>query len=515
VDYFVIRILSFFRILVFVIGHFLRVSSFVLRHSFGFRHSSFVIPEMNLACYVAGKPIAPGQQLVVKSPYTGRPAGTVALAGREHADAAIVAASGWREKLTRFQRSQILEKSRQLLEARHEEFARLITGESGLCIRETRYEVGRALDVLRFAALEALRDDGQIFSCDLSPQGKARKIFTLREPLGCAVCITPFNHPLNQVAHKLAPAIVAGTPVVLKPSEKAPLTAIKFVELLYQAGLPGPMLSVLLGPTTEIAEPLVQDPRVELVSFTGSVAVGKRIAATAGYKRLVLELGGNDPLIVLDDADLELAATLAAEGSFRNAGQRCTAVKRILVQETVAEDFTRRLVEKTREYVCGDPMDETTRVGTVIDEPAAIYLETVVQEAVAAGARVLVGGERRGAQFQPTVLAQVPRDCRMIACESFGPLAPVITVRDLDEAIALANSTPYGLSSGVVTRSLDKAVTAVKLLRCGAVNVNEVPGFRIENSPFGGIKDSGLGIKEGVIEAIKCFSYVKTFSFPW
>ena len=275
------------------------------------------------------------------------------------------------------------------------------------------------------------------------------------------------------------------------------------------------MLSVLLGPTSEIAEPLVQDTRVELVSFTGSVAVGKRIAATAGYKRLVLELGGNDPLIVLDDADLDLAVTLAAEGSFRNSGQRCTAVKRILVQNGVVPEFTRRLVGKTKEYLCGDPMDEATRVGTVIDEQAAIYLETVVNEAVAAGAKVLIGGGRRGAQLQPTVIAEVPRDCRMVACESFGPLAPILSVRDLDDAIAVANSTPYGLSSGVVTRNLDQAITAIKQLRCGSVNINEVPGFRIENSPFGGIKESGLGIKEGVIEAIKCFSFVKTFSLPW
>jgi aldehyde dehydrogenase (NAD+) len=229
----------------------------------------------------------------------------------------------------------------------------------------------------------------------------------------------------------------------------------------------------------------------------------------------VLELGGNDPLIVLEDADLDLAVTLAAEGSFRNSGQRCTAVKRILVQEGVAAEFNRRLAEKTKEYTCGDPMDETTRVGTVIDEPAAIHLETVLKEAVAAGARILIGGERRGAQLQPTVIAGVPRDCRMVTCESFGPLAPILTVRDLDDAIALANATAYGLGSGVVTRSLELALQAVKELRCGSVNINEVPGFRIENSPFGGIKDSGLGIKEGVIESVKCFSFVKTFSLPW
>jgi phosphonoacetaldehyde dehydrogenase len=487
----------------------------VLGHSLGFGHLSLVIHIMNLCCFVAGKEVTSDRQLVVRNPYTGLPVGSVGLAAREHVENAVLAALAWRENLTRWQRSQILEQTRQLLEARREEFARLITSESGLCIRETRYEVGRALDVLRFSALEALRDDGQIFSADVSPQGKARKIFTLRERLACAVCITPFNHPLNQVAHKLAPAIAAGTPVILKPSEKTPLTAVRFAELLYEAGLPGPMLSVLLGPTAEMAERLVQDARVELVSFTGSVAVGKRIAATTGYKKLVLELGGNDPLIVLDDADLDLAVALAAEGSFRNSGQRCTAVKRILVQAGIAPEFTRRLVEKTPEYLCGDPLDEATRVGTVIDEPAAVYLETVVRESVAAGARVLIGGQRQGALLRPAVIADVPRDCRMVACESFGPLAPVIVVKDLDDAIAAANSTPYGLSSGVVTRSLQDAIQAVKQLRCGTVNINEVPGFRVENSPFGGIKDSGLGIKEGVIEAIKCFSFVKTFSLPW
>jgi aldehyde dehydrogenase (NAD+) len=275
------------------------------------------------------------------------------------------------------------------------------------------------------------------------------------------------------------------------------------------------MLSVLLGPTPDVAELLVQHRDVDLVAFTGSVPVGKRIAATAGYKKLVLELGGNDPLIILNDADLELAVNLAAEGSYRNSGQRCTAVKRILVQEGIAPEFTSRLVEMTREYSCGDPLDEQTRVGTVIDEASAIYLETVVKEAATAGAKVLCGGKRRGALLEPTVIANVPRDCRMVTCESFGPLAPILTMRDLDDALAVANATPYGLSSGVVTTSLPHALKAIKTLRCGTVNINEVPGFRIESSPFGGIKDSGLGVKEGVIEAIKAYSYVKTFSLPW
>jgi len=264
-----------------------------------------------------------------------------------------------------------------------------------------------------------------------------------------------------------------------------------------------------------VAEPLVRDERVEVVAFTGSVPVGKRIASSAGYKRVVLELGGNDPLIVLDDADLDLAALLAAEGSYRNSGQRCTAVKRILVHATVIEEFTRRLVAKTAEYRCGDPMDSETRVGTVIDESAAKNLERVLQQAVAAGAKVLIGGKRRGAQFDPTVIADVPRDAEMVTCESFGPLAPILRVRDLDDAIALANSTPYGLSSGIVTRNLHHAIECVKRLRCGTVNINEVPGYRIESSPFGGVKDSGLGIKEGVSEAMKWMTTVKTFSLPW
>ncbi|MFN3408336.1 MAG: aldehyde dehydrogenase family protein [Limisphaerales bacterium] len=470
---------------------------------------------MTLSSLVAGQPCAGNGTLRIRNPFNHAEVGTVQLATEAEVNAAVAAARAFDATPSRHARWEILEKTRAALEARREEFARLITGETGIALHEGRYEVGRALDVLRFAAVEALRDDGEIFAADVSPQGKARKIFTVREPLRCAAAITPFNHPLNQVAHKVAPAIAAGTPLVLKPSEKTPLTALKFAELLYAAGLPGPMLSVLLGPPHEVAAPLTRHEGVELLAFTGSVAVGKQIAATAGYKRVVLELGGNDPLIVLNDADLDLAVTLAAEGSFRNSGQRCTAVKRILVEDGIAPEFTERLAARAREYVCGDPFDEATRVGTVIDEAAAVHLESVLADAVAAGAQVLVGGGRQGALFQPTVIADVPRDCRMVICESFGPLAPILTVRDLDDALALANSTDYGLSSAVVTNNLSSALKAIKALRCGTVNINEVPGFRTEGSPFGGIKNSGLGIKEGVQESVRNFSYVKTFSLPW
>jgi len=468
-----------------------------------------------LACYVAGIKIKSDNILTVHSPYDGREVGSVVLAGKEETYAAIEAGLKGGKPLSRYERFLILDKARALLMERKDDFAQTISAESGLCMKETNYEVGRAHDVLMFAGMECLKDDGQIFSCDISPSGKQRKIFTLREPLTIAVAITPFNHPLNQVAHKIIPAIAAGTPIILKPSEKTPLTAIKFCELLYEAGLPHYMLSVLLGPTSEVAELLVKDARIDLVSFTGSVAVGKKISQMAGYKKVVLELGGNDPIIILEDADLNLAVTLAAEGSFRNSGQRCTAVKRILVHENILEEFTKRFIEKAKEYKCGDPADPETKVGTVIDEQAAIYLETVVKKAVEQGAEVALGGKRNGALMEPTVIVNVPRNCDMVVHESFGPLAPIMAIKNLDDAIALTNSTAYGLSSAIITNNMENVIKAVKGLRVGTVNVNEVPGYRIESSPFGGIKDSGLGIKEGVVEAIKCFTFVKTFSLPW
>lgn len=470
---------------------------------------------MKMTCYVAGVPVQSNAILEVKSPYDNRIVGTVALANASHVEQAIQAGLKGGKALSRYDRFSILDKARQLLISRKEQFAQTISAESGLAIREAIYETGRAQDVLMFAAMESLKDDGQVFSCDISPQGKSRKIFTLREPLKLAACITPFNHPLNQVVHKLAPALAVGTPVILKPSEKTPLTALLLTELLYEAGLPLYMLSTLLGPTSEIAEPLVKDPRIDIVSFTGSVAVGKRIAASVGYKKVILELGGNDPLIIMEDADIDTAVHLAAEGSFRNSGQRCTAVKRILIHEKIKDAFVEKFLEKAKTYHCGDPADPETKVGTVIDEPAAIYLESVVNKAVEQGAKILLGGNRKGALLEPTVIDNVPRNAQMIVQESFGPLAPILTFSDIDDAIALSNSTDYGLSSGIVTKNMDYALRFIKELKVGTVNINEVPGYRIESSPFGGIKDSGLGIKEGVIEAMKCFTFVKTFSLPW
>lgn len=470
---------------------------------------------LDLPSYICGEAITTDRKFEVFYPYDESLTGTVSMIDGKQLDQAITTTLSSCEPLSRYQRYEVLSKVKDLLGERVEEFAQLIRLETGLCMRETRYEVGRAQDVLMFAAMETLKDDGQIFSCDISPQGQSRKIFTQRDPLKLAAAITPFNHPLNQVAHKIAPAIAAGTPILVKPSIKTPLTAIRFAELFYEAGLPGWMLSVFVGEIDEVVEPMIRDERVKLVTFTGGTPVGKRIASIAGYKKLCLELGGNAPLIVLEDADMDLAVTLAAEGCYRNSGQRCTAVKRLLVHEGIVKEFTQRLVEKTSEYISGDPAAEETRVGTVIDEEAAMVLERRVQQAVDEGAKVLAGGGRKGALLEPTVVANVPRTTEMVCEESFGPLAPILAVKDLDDAIELANSSDFGLSSGVVTNDMARATKAIQSLETGTVNINQVPGFRIELSPFGGVKDSGLGVKEGVIEAIKYMSTVKTFSLPW
>jgi len=465
---------------------------------------------------IAGAKVASPRSFEVRYPYTGEVVATVPKASVDDVRRAIAAARGYRARLSRYERYRILMKAGELIASRRDAIARTITLESGLCLKDTLYEVGRASDVLLFAANQALVDDGQVFSCDLTPHGKSRKVYTLREPLqGVITAITPFNHPLNQVIHKVAPAVATNNRVVLKPSEKTPLAAYLLADILYEAGLPPPMLSVLTGDPREIADELLTHPDVDLVTFTGGVAIGKYIAGKAVYKRQVLELGGNDPLIVLDDADLDEAATLAASGSYKNSGQRCTAIKRMLVHTAVADGFVERLVERTRAVRCGDPLDPATDMGTVIDEAAAIEFERRVSEAVAAGARLLVGNQRRGALYAPTVLDRVDPALTLVREETFGPVSPVIRFGSLDEAIAIANSTAYGLSSAVCTNRLDAITRCIAELNVGTVNVREVPGYRLELTPFGGIKDSGLGYKEGVLEAMKSFTNTKTYSLPW
>jgi putative phosphonoacetaldehyde dehydrogenase len=469
------------------------------------------------AMRIAGKRVETDQVVEVSNPYNGAVVGTVPAARGEHVREAFAKAKAFKPKLTRYERQQILLKTADLLVSRKEEFARLITAESGLCWKDSLYEAGRAYDVYSFAGQLTIKDDGETYACDISPQGKQRKIFTTRFPLnGVISAITPFNHPLNMVSHKLAPAIATNNRVVLKPTELTPLTALALADVLYEAGLPPEMLSVVTGNPSTMGDAMITDPDCDLITFTGSVRVGKYIAEKAGYRRIVLELGGNDPLIVMEDADLDKAAELAVTGATKNSGQRCTAVKRILVVNKVADAFSGLVLAKAKKLKAGDPMDPATDVGTVIHEGAAKTFERRVKDAVEKGAKLLHGNNRQGALYPPTVVDHVPPQAELVHEETFGPVIAIIRCPDdVGEVIRISNSTVYGLSSGVCTNRLDYITRFINELQVGTVNVWEVPGYRIEMSPFGGIKDSGLGYKEGVVEAMKSFTNVKTYSLPW
>ena len=468
------------------------------------------------AMRIGGESVHRDRVIDVFNPYTEQLIGTVPKASLEDVRRAFTIAKAYKPKLTRFERAAILNKAAAIIRSRLDEFSDLITAECGLCKKDSLYEIGRVSDVLLFGANEALKDDGQIFSCDLTPHGKKRRVYTQRDPLlGVISAITPFNHPMNQVAHKVVPAIVTNNRMVLKPSEKVPFSAIVLADVLYEAGLPPEMYQVVTGDPKEIADELITNEHVDLVTFTGGVTIGKYIASKAGYRRMVLELGGNDPIIVMEDADLDEATTLAVAGSYKNSGQRCTAVKRMLVQESVADRFIELLVAKTKAWTYGDPMDPKLDMGTVVDEAAARYCEDKVNEAVSRGAKVLAGNVRKGALYSPTVVDRVTQDMPLVLQETFGPVSPVIRFKSIDDAIRISNSTAFGLSSAVCTNRLDHITRFIAELEVGSVNIREVPGYRLELTPFGGIKDSGLGYKEGVQEAIKSFTNVKTYSLPW
>jgi aldehyde dehydrogenase (NAD+) len=451
----------------------------------------------------------------VSYPYTGEVVGEAPLLSGAEIRRTLGNAAAAPVTLDRHARATVLERVAARIDEEGEELARRITLESGLCLVDTRYETGRAADVFRFAARATLEDDGQAFAMDVSPHGRARRAYTLREPVRLVAAITPFNHPLNQVAHKLAPAIAAAAPIVLKPSEKTPLAALWLERAIHEAGYPPQALAVVTGDRAAILDEMLAHDAVDVVSFTGGVEIGRAIATRLGYRRAVLELGGNDPLLVLRDADVERAAELAVTGATRNSGQRCTAVKRVIVEEPLAGRLTEAIAERAQRLRVGDPLAEETQLGTLIDEPAAELVETRVRAAVADGARLVTGGERRGAQLVPPVLDRVRPEHELVREETFGPAIPVISVRDLDEALAVANGTRYGLSAGIVSNDLGAITRCIRELRCGSVNVDEVPGFRTEATPFGGIKASGLGVKEGVVEAMRGMTTVKLFSLPW
>jgi phosphonoacetaldehyde dehydrogenase len=468
---------------------------------------------------IGGKKASADGVVPVHYPYTNEIIGTVPAGRAEHAARAFEIAAGFKPKLTRYERQQILFKTAELIRQRRDALANLLTLELGISMKDSVYECGRAYDVFSLAAQLCILDDGQIFSCDLTPQGRARKIFTKREPVGVISAITPFNHPLNMVSHKVAPAIATNNCVVCKPTELTPLSALALADILYDAGLPPEMFQVVTGWPDDIGDEMVTNSHIAVITFTGGVRVGKLIAAKAGYKRAALELGGNDPLIVLNDlsdSDLDKAAELAVAGATRNSGQRCTAVKRILVQEQVADKFVALALEKAKKIKFGDPMDPNTDLGCVVHEEAAKVFESRVHKAAEQGAKILYNPGRKGAVLPPITVDFVPHKSELVFEETFGPIIPIVRVPDDDtEVIRISNSTPFGLSSGVCTNDLSRITRFIEGLNVGTVNIWEVPGYRIEMSPFGGIKDSGNGVKEGVMEAMKFFTNVKTWSLPW
>ncbi len=468
---------------------------------------------------IAGEKVDADGVIDIHYPYTNEVIGTVPAGTAQHARTAFAKAAAFRSRLTRYERQQILFRAAELLTAKRDELSDVITLELGISKADSLYEVGRAYDVFTLAGQLCIFDDAETFSCDLTPQGKDRRIFTKREPLTAISAITPFNHPLNMVSHKIAPAIATNNCVVCKPTELTPLTALALADVLYEAGLPPEMFSVVTGRPEDIGDEMINNPHAELITFTGGVPVGKLIAERAGYRRTVLELGGNDPLIICDDLgddDLARAADLAIAGATKNSGQRCTAVKRILCQEGVADRFVPLLLERAKKIRFGDPMAANTDLGTVISEAAATQFEQRVLSAAENGADILYNPGREGAVLPPIVIDRVPHTAELVVEETFGPVVPVIRVPNDDAAtMAISNSTRFGLSSGVCTNRLDRMTRYINGLQVGTVNIWEVPGYRIEMSPFGGIKDSGLGYKEGVIEAMKSFTNVKTYSMPW
>lgn len=471
------------------------------------------------AMRIGGKEVSTDDVVNVHYPYTNEVMGTVPNGRAEHARNAFKIAANFKPKLTRYERQKILFRTAELITAKKDMLAPLITRELGISLKDSYYECGRAYDVFTLAGQLAILDDGQIFSCDLTPQGKSRKIYTKREPVRAISAITPFNHPLNMVSHKIAPAIATNNRVVCKPTELTPLTAIALADILYEAGLPPEMFQIVTGMPESIGDEMVTNSDIELITFTGGVKVGKLIAGKAGYKRAALELGGNDPLIICDDLsddDLDRAAELAVAGATKNSGQRCTAVKRILCMEKVADAFVAKVLEKAKKIKFGDPMNPDTDLGTVVHEQAAALFERRVLMAAEQGAKILYHPERKGALLPPITVDFVPHSSELVLEETFGPIIPIIRVpNDVEKVIEISNSTAFGLSSGVCTNRLDRITAFIEGLHVGTVNIWEVPGYRIEMSPFGGIKDSGNGVKEGVSEAMKFFTNVKTYSLPW
>jgi acyl-CoA reductase-like NAD-dependent aldehyde dehydrogenase len=447
--------------------------------------------------------IETGEWHEVRSPYSGETIARVPQAGADHARQAIDAAErAMREPPPAHKRAEILDGVAALLRERGDEVARTICAEAGKPLKAARVEADRAVSTFTMAAVEARRLAGEIVPMDASPAGVGKLAYTMRVPIGVVGAITPFNFPFNLVAHKVAPALAAGCAVVLKPAGQTPLSALLLAELETEAGLPAGWLNVLVGPSAEIGDVLVGDDRVRLITFTGSAEVGWKIRERAARKKVNLELGNATPVIIEGDADVEQAATKMAANAFSFAGQSCISVQRIYVRRDAYDDFVARFIPKVEALKVGDPAEEDTDVGPVIDDDARERILSWIEEAKAGGATVLTGGDAPDGLLRPTVLADVTPEMKVSCLEVFGPLCTVTRYDSLDEAYDLANGTEYGLQAGIFTGSLDTAVEAADKLEFGGITVNEAPTFRADQMPYGGVKASG-NTKEGPHYAVR------------
>jgi acyl-CoA reductase-like NAD-dependent aldehyde dehydrogenase len=456
--------------------------------------------------FVAGEWIETGDWVEVRSPYSGEPVARIAKAGAAETTRAIDAAEqALLEPLPAHKRAEILVKVVAGIARRHEEIARQISDEAGKPLKAARIETSRAMSTYTFAAVEARKLAGEVVPMDAAQAGEGKLAFTLRRPIGIVGAISPFNFPLNLVAHKLAPALAAGCPVVLKPASQTPLSALTLAELEDEAGLPPGWLSVVVGPSAEIGDVLVEDERVKAITFTGSGPVGWGIKQRAAKKKVNLELGNATPVIVTADADVDAAATAMAAHAFSFAGQSCISVQRIYVERDAYDRFLEGFLPRVQALKVGDPADEETDVGPVIDEGAKERILEWIAEARDGGAEILAGGEEQDGLIRPTVIGNASPELKVSCEEVFGPVVTVSPVGSLDEAIALANSTRFGLQAGIFTSRLDSAMRAAQELEFGGVIVNEAPTFRSDQMPYGGVKDSG-NTREGPAYAVREFT---------
>jgi len=461
--------------------------------------------------YIAGQWVSGPRTQPVTNPYDGSVVDTVPMAGPTEVEEALASAQrGARamRQLLGYERARILRKAAGLLEQRAEEFARTITLEEGKVIRESRLEVSRAIETLSLSADEAKRIAGETVPLDGAPGTTTQIGFTLRVPCGVVVAISPFNFPLNLVMHKVGPALAAGNSVIVKPATDTPLSALKLIEVLLDAGLPAEAIQGIVGSGREAGEMLCVDPRVRKITFTGSRDVGERICKVAGIKKVTMELGSNSPLIVMPDADLEAAATAIAATGYSNAGQVCISAQRIIGLPAVYGDLIDAVRSKVEAITTGNPVDERTGMGPMVKESEAKRVESWVKEAVAGGARLVTGGERSGATYPPTVVADVDPGMRISRDELFGPAVAVTPANTIDEAIALANDSNYGLAAAIFTQNLDWAMRFAREVDSGNIHINWGPQWRADLMPYGGLKESGFG-KEGPKYAVQEMTELK------